>query len=321
VRRGKSTYREVLDDHRDRLDRLLDRRGVARLRKLYDDAEGRLVSRIAATAKRHGSSTYSATVNKLLLAQIRQGQAMIAARLAGELGDLSREAQVESLRGLGSGLRKLNSVYAGGDLAVPVEQSARFLGLVDKRRRSLLRMHTESMAAYGGRVVEKMEERLALSVATGEATSEAVEAVASIADLEWWQAERIVRTETAWAYNASASDGLTEVARQIPDLMQRWNEHVDDNTFAELDARVGVDSVAMHGQVAPPGGKFTMPHDTRVSWKFWGREWQWPPNRPNDRAVLGPWRPSWTDIPAWVLRGGKRVFIRGGRVERAEAVE
>jgi hypothetical protein len=71
---------------------------------------------------------------------------------------------------------------------------------------------------------------------------------------------------------------------------------------------VADDSLALHGQVAHPGGYFTMPIDPDVEERFWGKRWMFPPNRPNDRAVLSPWRPGW-GIPAWEFKGGRRVNL------------
>jgi hypothetical protein len=49
-----------------------------------------------------------------------------------------------------------------------------------------------------------------------------------------------------------------------------------------------------------------MPSDPRVSAKLWGKTFDFPPNRPNDRASLDPWRPGW-GIPAWVWDGTQKV--------------
>jgi hypothetical protein len=89
-------------------------------------------------------------------------------------------------------------------------------------------------------------------------------------------------------------------------LMQRWTELVDDATGRPLDNRVAADSLAMHGQVAPPGGSFLMP---AAGGALAGQSWTHPPNRPNDRAVLTPWMPTW-GVPAWQFRNGRRVNLR-----------
>jgi len=301
----------ALAEHRARLDRLLDRRGIAPMRKLYEDAANAMTKRLRATVGRLPGS-FTAHQQRLVLAQLRQGQALIGKRLAGELGDLTLEAQRESLRGMAAQLTRLERTFTGADVVLPVEEAARFAGVVDKRRTSLLRMHHESMARYGARAVSDMESALARSLIMGEAPIEALDRVQEVIDGEWWQAERIVRTETAWAYNATHRDGLKDASEELPDLRMQWVELVDA-AGKPTDDRVAVDSLAMHGQVADVGGQFTMPpaapNGEKVSAGLVGQSWEFPPNRPNDRATVAPWRAEW-GIPGWEWRGGRRAPAR-----------
>jgi hypothetical protein len=107
--------------------------------------------------------------------------------------------------------------------------------------------------------------------------------------------------------------------------MRRWTEYVDDATGRPLDARVANDSLVLHGQVCfqPEGatfegrstflvggtGGFTMPPDGRVNAKLWGRRYAHPPNRPNDRSRLVPWKPTW-GVPAYMVVNGVRMDVR-----------
>jgi hypothetical protein len=107
--------------------------------------------------------------------------------------------------------------------------------------------------------------------------------------------------------------------------MRRWTEYVDDATGRPLDARVANDSLVLHGQVCfqPEGatfegrstflvggtGGFTMPPDGRVNAKLWGKRYAHPPNRPNDRSRLVPWKPTW-GVPAYMVVGGQRMDVR-----------
>ena len=139
---------------------------------------------------------------------------------------------------------------------------------------------------------------------------ELLDRVGLAADRSWSAAERIVRTETAYAFNASADAAIADLARRAKRAVyKRWTERVNDTTGAPLDARVAVDSIVLHGQVAEPDGVFEMPRDARVDARLWGRRFAFPPNRPHDRAVLLPWMPGWVG-GGWRLRGGRRSAIR-----------
>lgn len=312
-----SAFRNVVEEHRARLNRLIDRRGVAQLKKLYDAAADVLERRLAGTIGRPTDS-FTSTQQRSLLAQVKAGQADISRRLSRALGEATLDAQTESLRTLITNVERLDKKFLGASTRLPLEEAARFRGVIDRRRSSLLRAHDTSMARFGARAIQKIEEALSLSLATGETGGQAIDRVRQQTDIEWYQGERIVRTEVAWAYNATHADGIAAARNELPDMMMRWSEHVDDATYEPLDDRVSVDSIAMHGQLAAPGGAFTMPPTapksgaegtTIVPSALVGQRWTHPPNRPNDRAVLAPWRPDW-GVPGWIWRGGRRVPVR-----------
>ena len=133
----------------------------------------------------------------------------------------------------------------------------------------------------------------------------------------YFAANGVYTGNTMWASNAAHADGIKEIADEDPelaDMQQQWIEHCDDEGEA-LDSRVSLDSLAMHLQVTEPGGMFTMPDEsevpdakghTKVSESLAGQSWAHPPNRPNDRATVLPWRPGWGS-PGWRYVGGARV--------------
>lgn len=306
-----SEYDKIVDLHRNRLERVAERRGVGRMKKLYDAAQEDMARKMAATAKRLSGDSFTMHAQRVVMAQLKEGQTIIMGKMAGELDDHAREAQVESLRSLSDDVRQLEGHYTGAAPPLAIDEAARFAGVIDKRKTSLMRQHKESMAYYGADIVSKVEEQLALSVLQAETPHAAIDRVLEVADGEWYQGERIVRTETSWATNATKLDGVQEIIEELPDMMIRWTEHVTDE-FEPMDDRVGVDSIAMHGQVIQPGGYFVMPDATEdgdeVSDSLVGNVWQFPPDRPNDRAVIAPWRQHWGGM-AWRYSGGGRIFL------------
>jgi hypothetical protein len=319
-----SAFQQSSIEHIRRLGRLLDQGGVARVKRVYDQAQAELERKIAAHVGR-GSSPFTVQQHRTLLAQVRQGQMEIARKMGDASAQATIDTQTDALRSLIRNVKHLEKKHgAGGTITLPIEEASRFHGVIDKRKTSMLKQNKQSMATYGSGVVKKIESNLALSLATGETTGEAVERVAKVSDMEFWRAERIVRTEQAWAYNATHADGIAASAEDIPDIYMRWTELVDDESLEPLDDRVGADSVALHGQVAKPGHMFKMPSsatsihlDTRygkskVSASLIGKSWAHPPNRPHDRAVLQAWRPGW-EVPGWHLVGGTKVDVKPPR--------
>ena len=304
---------KILDEHRRRLSRLAEKRGVAQLRKLYDQALAELERKLHALARGMDSS-FSAHQLRVFIAQIRQGQHLLAKRMLGELGDISKEAQVESLRGLSDSLHRLEKHFTGADVVLNIDEAARFQGIIDGRRQSLLRAHETSMANYSAEVVTRVEDQWALSLVQNETTTQAVQRVMDTADLNFWRAERIVRTETAFAAGAANYDGMIEAGKELDDLWMQWSEYVTDDGVPR-DDRVGEDSIAMNGQVAKVGEWFTFPSTMpdgesvpKSCEKMIGQTWDFPPNRPNDRSVLLPFRKSWGE-PGWQWKSGRRVQV------------
>lgn len=294
--------------HLRRLGRIIDKGGVRRLKRVYMEAQRDLEKKLSRLA---GSSSSSFTANKYaqMLAQIKLGNIKMARQLAEGLGKVSSEAQVEALESLIGDITKMEKKFTGSAITIPVEEVSRFAGVIDRNKTSLLKKYQNLSAKYSSNVIRKMEMQLAQSLVQGESSGQAMDRITATSEMEWWQAERIVRTEQAWAYNITHKEAIEETAKDIPDMMMRWVEYVSDSTGLPLDDRVGKDSIAMHGQLASPGGLFRMPPNAPgVSLSLLNRSWAHPPNRPNDRAVLQPWRPHW-GIPGWVLRGSQKISL------------
>ena len=186
-------YRTMLEESRRRLDRVVERSGVKPMARLYDRAISGLTRRLSKIAS--PKTTYTAHQHRLMIAQLRQGRALLARRMRGQLGDISKTAQVEALRGLATDLTKLEAGFTGAEVVLPIDEAARFEGVITGRRESLLRAHDVSIAEWTMAGVEKMEGELSMSLLMGEDFGTAVARVEQAAGAEWWQAERIVRTE------------------------------------------------------------------------------------------------------------------------------
>jgi hypothetical protein len=307
---------DAVTTHRAKLERIAIGSSVSKLKKVYDAAQETVLARIRKATKTGKSATFGIHQSRIVLVQLKQGQALMAKRMTGDMKPLSKDAQELALKGLAEDVTKLHKHFTGAEISLPIEEASIFADVIEGREASLLAMHAESMNRYGANIVGKVQKQLALNLLQGDSPGDVYEAVADTIGGEWWQGERIVRTEMAYAFNATHADGIEESAKELPELRQRWEEHCDD-TGHPLDDRVGVDSIAMHGQVTDPGDEFTMPAtapfpdakgNTEVSPSLVGLSWDFPPNRPNDRAVLSPWMEDW-DIPGWEYKGGKRVWL------------
>ncbi len=184
------------------------------------------------------------------------------------------------------------------------EPSSARMGYLDHARRQT---SAATAAAANARLRDTLTQQV---VGVAALTPEqAAETARAAMQGELWRARRLVVTETAFTHNAAQAGALTALATEpdLRSLRMRWTELVDDLTGRPLDRRVGDDSLELHGQLAPPGGRFIMPPDvTRKVGRLAGRSWMHPPNRPHDRAVLTPWLPGMGQ-PGWVWTGSHRA--------------
>ena len=313
----------MLAAHRERFDRVVVK-APAKLKTLYDLAQDRVAKQLDKTIRAGRGATFTAHVQRILLGQIRTGQAMVVKQLVDGSTELGETAQIEALRGVVKDISKMEEHFTGTSPVLPIEEAARFYGVIDKNQTSLVRRFAGVpgkpglYTRYGEIVIGKMETELATGMMTGKPPSMITEAIREIADVEFWRAERICRTELSWASNAANVDGMKAAAEEIPGMMHRWTENVDDATGQPMDQKVAVDSLACHGQVAAlDGSKFVMPANslvpdakgnTEVPESLVGLQWEFPPNRPNDRGQTLPWRRAW-GIPGWRYVGGERIYL------------
>lgn len=305
-------YDQVVAEHHARLERIAERRGVARLKRVYEDSQAEVLAKVKRMVRSGKGATFGAHQKRIVLAQLTHGQAYVTEKMSGELGAAAKDGQRDVLRSLSRSIGKLETKFSGTAPVLPVEDAARFAGVLDKRNTSLLARHEASLGRYGRTNVVKMEDALAKSLLQGESQLEAMDRINDIVDGEWWRGERIVRTELAWAANATQVDGIEDARKVIPDMMMQWRELVSDDG-EPLDDRVGVDSMALHGQVVVPGDMFVCPprspEGEEVGDSLAYEEVAYPPNRPNDRATVTPWRRGW-GVPGWRWAGGRRVPMR-----------
>jgi len=188
---AESLYQQVIVAHRRTLDRLIDRGSVERLRNVYEKAAAEVLAKLERLGR--GSTSFTAHHLHMALAQLKAGQLYIGDQMLGELNAATREAQTESLHMLVRDYTRLERHFVGHSPVLPIEEAARFAGVIDQSRGSLLRQHKTSINRYGMEVIGKTQDALALSAASGETLDGAIGRVHEAMQGEWWQAERIAR--------------------------------------------------------------------------------------------------------------------------------
>ncbi len=287
---------------RKRLDAAARVRAARELGPVLRAAQGALRHRLAGTK---GDSFTALQANAFRI-QIAAMAEQLAMHLQITVGQLTGSAVVESVSALAAEINGMQSRLAASGLpmehlsSLPLAEISRLSGAVSSKTSLLQEMFDRgkrSSLAYGQSMIKDFEKAIAVGLATGQSTDAVADALVSTNGAfagAWWKAERIARTETAWAYNRSHSEAANSLGNDFVDVLMRWTEFVDDDTRQPLDDRVGDDSVQMHGQLRFPGQPFWDPVAKKSV--------QEPPNRPNDRATLVVWRASWGEPPGGLSR-------------------
>jgi hypothetical protein len=309
MKNKKNEFYEVLMSSKRTLEKLIKTKGIESVQVLYDKAYAEQLKKIRAAMKRQ-TDTFTAHQSSVILAQLHQAQIHFSKKFRVELGKLAIEAKTESFEALNRMITIMEPEFFGAAVEIPAEVAFQQAG------ESLLRLHDSSVAKYGVDTIRQVEGELATSLMTGETPLQAMARVQDVVDTSFYGAERIVRTESNHAWNQGHKEAIAEASDELDDLAMQWNEHCDENG-QPLDKRVAVDSLAMHGQVADVGEQFFCPSislvadengETTVGRSLAGKWFACPPNRPNDRSVLAPWRKDW-GIPGWRWNGRGRQWI------------
>jgi chemotaxis protein histidine kinase CheA len=302
-----------VSDIDEQIEETLERAGkifteVGTLPGLLSAADKLLSEKLQGVLAKAGGPTakFSEATALLTQKQIRLVQDYVGKRLLGLTHEESKKAIKVGVKDTAKLAKNLEKRFAGITKPLQLEEQAWQDHTIRGTGASLLRKHQSSVDRYGKRMIADFERQIRLGFLTGMSNEELVSRLVetgkagkvtakglhkqkpgsfpeptSYVKRRYW-AERIVRTEKAYAYNAASLRSI-QVLKQtdFPDMQKK--------ILAHFDNRTAPDSVAVHGQVRPVDGLF---RDGA------GREYLHPPGRPNDRETVVPWRPHWEDTPA-----------------------
>lgn len=238
-----------------------------------------------------GADPYTLARHRAMLLQVEDASRVLTKRAGVALSEGTKKARQRSIEHLATkiGLAEKHFLF---ESVIPFKEVERLLTKNSKLRTIELLRIKRGSAKYGLGLVESMERRLAHCLLTNQTMQQAAASI--LGKGPWadksWKAERLVRTEVSYAYNAVDRVGLDRVARGDKNLWIEWYEHATGPRWAgptkkpwpgpavPTDKRTAHDSLRLHGQLRRPGQLFEDPTT--------GMQFAHPPNRPNCRASL-----------------------------------
>ncbi len=284
--------RQLINLHRRQLAGVVEVRGAGGMKKLYQQSRLDLEEKLKRMVRAGRGQTFGAHHLRLALVQVHDAVGQMTRQIEGHLRDVGPIATTLAPRHLVDSIERLRGHFAGAQPVLQARGAAVFQGLLPVPP-SVLDQYRSSARLYGAPVIRDIRDQLSLSMLQGEGIDETIDRVVGTDGIfagARWRAERIVRTELSYTYGVEKQIGLVDLSKQVPKLMKKLVETLDDRT--------GDDSYELNGQTVPVEQPFVwvvknskgVPTGKIV-------HYMQPPNRPQDRAITMPWEAGW---PAYV---------------------
>ena len=249
VRAQHAALRRIEPEHQQRL--------YGWTKRLQADVEARL--------KTLPQDRYTAQSERVILAQLRVATAAWQDGIEGELRDVGEVAAEIGRSGLGLEIAAWEQHFKGTiRRTAPIEEAG------DVLRPGLLERYESSVNRYGLEQIQQFRDIMAEDILEGRTVVQTWERLAADAGFSEGRAERIVRTETSHAFHQTQMDDMVHM---FGDDAADWEKEL----VTTFDGRTGDDSKYVHGQ------RRKLTEDFKDNE---GREYDAPPNRPNDRETM-----------------------------------
>lgn len=274
--------------------------GVQNARKLLQRAADELEKRLEKT---HPTAEFTHARLTATLQQVRLSMKTLAPALGTTVQALGKTIAESSSRATVAYLSAAEKKFSGLAQPLALDTASLYHRAKSGSESSLLnRLQGDKkkgpgiLARYGDAVVQSFEDvlsqRLVQRKSWNEVREELVEQSPFLQGKPRYWAERIVRTESMFVQNRASFLAMEEADAQLGDAVKILSATFDDRT--------GSDSYAVHGQIRRVNEPF----------ESWHGSYMHPPDRPNDREVVIPWRISWPLTPELKPKTDSEVAAR-----------
>lgn len=280
---------KLFEAHLNQLKNLVEKRGARGLRALYEEGRADLYDRLRKAGRKSERAT--PTTLRAMIGQAEGALSLMGDKLRDHLEDVGHAAAELGARHAVDEYKRLETIFEGTTPVLDLERASVFRGLVEGVDSSLLRRYRLLSGTWSLSATANMERSLSVGALTGKPIESMIDDVmqaGGVVDGERYKAERIVRSEMSYGAGSAKFAAMRATAEELGDektLHKRIVETFDDRT--------GDDSFTLHGQTVPMDEMFAWKH--KVGGKWVVTEYAFPPSRPNDRAVMIPWDPTWEE--------------------------
>jgi len=218
---------------------------------------------------------------QVTLVQVEAAIEAIRRDLAGEMVEASEIMSTQGVSDLIEEVEKFSKKFEGS--VQPINISAALIAT--EAQTFLVNKHQASIDAYTTSLRSQITSNIAQSMIARDTTQRTIEQL--VVDVgrffqgEEWRLRRIVRTELHNIYNYSKLKAMGR-AGDVVDGLKKTLMH-------PMDSRTGDDSKALKAR----NPIVDMDQPFRFKWKGRERVFMFPPDRPNDRSILVPYKKAW----------------------------
>lgn len=224
-----------------------------------------------------------------VLGQVQGAIEALNSSLAGNMTEGALAAAKSGITGLVDQINLFDEKFTGA--VTPINLNASMMAR--DTANFLVTKYETNLDAYGNDLYKQIANGLFRATIGDTSYSQVVGSISQFFTAEEWKLHRIVRTELHNIFNMGKIQGMRELGGEdgeLPDLMK--------TLMHPMDQRTGEDSkyLAQLSLALPIDEPFV------YEWKGKTREFMAPPDRPNDRAILVPYRVAWgaTRGPAFI---------------------
>lgn len=239
--------------------------------------------------------TFTEQQLNITLVQVQAAIEAINRELKGSMAEAADILGLRGIRDLVREIERFSRKFEGAVQPLNIDQ----ILIATEAKNFLINKHEASIDAYTtdlrAAITSQIIGTLALRDTNQRTVSKLQSDVGKFFMGEEWKLNRIVRTEMHNIYNFSKLRGMGRAQDTIPDLKKSLMHPIDSRTAADSK------KLARENPVVDIDEPF------RFTFKGKVREFQFPPDRPNDRSILVPFREEWDRRAAAFAPGGQKA--------------
>lgn len=249
-----------------------------RIIKSYKRVRQDLRDRLDVLNTANKDKSFTAQKTRAALLQVDLAIKTMSDKIEEDLDSSSMDAGIMGVQNLITELEKFNKRFTGA--VMPINLNA--VAVATETSNFLFNRRQASLQAYNAAIRSNIANQITESVIANDDLSQVISNIGKFFQGEEWRIQRLVRTELHNVYNQGKINGMKDlVAGDIPDLKK--------TLFHPMDRRTGKDSIRLNknNPIVDIDEPFV---ESSTGKKL---TYMAPPNRPNDRAILIPYREEW----------------------------